>query len=219
MLTIYGCYRSRATRPLWLLHETGTPFRHVPVIQAYRLPNAAASDAPVNTASEAFLAINPQGQIPVMDDDGFLLTESMAITLYLARRYGGDLGARDGMEDSLSLQWALFAATSIEAPALVISYAYAQNRAATPEGQAEIEKAMKDLRRPFARLESYLASRDWLIGNRFTATDICVAECVRYASAHAALMAEFPKVSDWLARCQARPAFKAMWEARLAEPA
>ena len=219
MLTIYGCYRSRATRPLWLLKETGTPFRHVPVIQAYRLADPAATDAPFNTASAAFLAVNPQGQIPVMDDDGFLLTESMAITLYLARRYGGDLGAKDGLEDALSLQWALFAATSIEAPALVISFAYAQDRAVTPEGQAEIAKSSDQLRRPFARLEGYFANRDWLIGNRFTATDICVAECVRYASAHAPLMAEFPRLSDWLARCQARPGFKAMWDARLAEPA
>lgn len=219
MLTIYGCYRSRATRPLWLLKETGTPFRHIPVIQAYRLADPLAADAPLNTASEAFLAINPQGQIPVMDDDGFLLTESMAITLYLARRYGGDLGALDGMEDSLSLQWALFAATSIEAPALVISYAYAQNRATTPDGAAEIAKAADQLRRPLARLDGFLANRNWLVGNRFTATDICVAECVRYASAHSALMAEFPNLSDWLARCQARPGFKAMWDARLAEPA
>ena len=49
MLTLYGVYRSRASRPLWLLGETGTPFTHVPVIQAYRLP--ACSPAPVAAIS------------------------------------------------------------------------------------------------------------------------------------------------------------------------
>ena len=208
-MKLYYFDGSTACRPVVMLaHEAGIPLDLVPV----NLFGGEHMQPP-------YLAMNPNGKVPLLDDDGFLLTESMAITLYLARRYGGDLGATDGLEDALSLQWALFAATSIEAPALVISFAYAQNRAATPEGQAEIEKSVKDLRRPFARLEGYFANRDWLIGNRFTATDICVAECVRYASAHAALMSEFPKFSDWLARCQARPAFKAMWEARLAEPA
>ena len=51
MLTLYGVYRSRASRPLWLLHETGTPFTHVPVIQAYRLPDAKAADAQIGRAS------------------------------------------------------------------------------------------------------------------------------------------------------------------------
>ena len=84
MLTLYGVYRSRASRALWLLNETGTPFVHVPVIQAYRLADPAAPDAPRNTASADFLAVNPMGQIPALTDQGLLLTESLAITLYLA---------------------------------------------------------------------------------------------------------------------------------------
>ena len=92
MLTIYGVYRSRASRNIWLANEIGLAFRHVPVIQSYRLPDPAAADAPLNTASPAFLAVNPNGLIPSIDDDGLVLHESLAINLYLARKYGGALG-------------------------------------------------------------------------------------------------------------------------------
>ena len=86
MLTLYGVYRSRASRPLWVLFETGTPFTHVPVIQSYRLPDPKAPDAPLHTASAQFLEINPQGQIPAMTDGDLTLTESLGIATYIARR-------------------------------------------------------------------------------------------------------------------------------------
>ena len=56
MLTIYGVYRSRASRCIWLAHEIGMSFRHVPVMQAYRMDNPDAPDAPMNTRSPAFLS-------------------------------------------------------------------------------------------------------------------------------------------------------------------
>ncbi len=214
MITLHGVYRSRATRPLWVLLETGTAFTHVPVIQAYRLPDPHASDAPVNTASPAFLKINPQGQIPAMQDGDLILTESLAIALYIARRYGGILGPQDDAETALMEQWALFAATAIEPPALEIMMA--------PEGtlgEATTQVAAEKLRRPLSRLNTHLTGRDWLIGNRFTVADINTAECLRYAQGHTALIAEFPQVKRWIEAAQARPAFQKLWAARLAEPA
>lgn len=213
MITLYGVYRSRATRPLWLLHETGTPFTHVPVIQAYRLPDPASPDAPVHTASPDFLKVNPQGQIPAMQDGDLILTESLAISLYLARRYGGPLGPQDDAETALIEQWALFAATAIEGPALEILMAPAGEM-----GEATAKVAAEKLRRPLARLNTHLAGRDWLVGDRFTVADINTAECLRYAQGNAALLAEFPDVSRWLTTAQSRPGFKAMWAGRMAEP-
>ena len=213
MLTIYGVYRSRATRPLWLLHETGTPFTHVPVIQAYRLPDPAAADAPLHTASPDFLKVNPQGQIPAMQDGDLILTESLAISLYLARRYGGALGPQDDAEAALMEQWALFAATSVESPALEIMQA--------PEGsmgEGIIKVASEKLRRPLARLNTHLTGRDWLVGDRFTVADINTAECLRYAQGQTALIAEFPEVERWLKACQSREGFRKMWAGRMAEP-
>lgn len=213
MITLYGVYRSRATRPLWLLHETGTPFTHVPVIQAYRLQDPTAPGAQVNTASPEFLKVNPQGQIPAMQDGDLILTESLAISLYLARRYGGALGPADDAEGAQMEQWALFAATAVEGPALEILQAPA---GATGEGIVKI--AAEKLRRPLGRLNAHLAGRDWLVGDRFTVADINTAECLRYAQGQATLIAEFPEVDRWLKAAQSRPAFRKMWEGRLAEP-
>jgi len=69
MLKIYGVYRSRATRNIWLCDEMGVPFESVPVIQANRLADPLAPGAPLNTKSPAFLAVNPAGAIPAIDDD------------------------------------------------------------------------------------------------------------------------------------------------------
>lgn len=219
MITLYGVYRSRATRPLWLLAETGTPFTHVPVIQSYRLKDAAAPDAPLHTASPSFLKVNPQGLIPVLVMDDLVLTESLAITLHLAKVHGGDLGPLTDAERALMEQWSLFAATAVEGPALEILYIQNDGGDKTPEGQATIALNAEKLRRPLSRLEIHLSGQDWLVGNRFTAADINVAECLRYAQGHPSLLSEFPAVKGWLGRAQARPAFQAMWAARLAEPA
>lgn len=219
MLTLYGVARSRASRPLWLLAETGAEYRHVPVLQAYRLTGANAGWTGLTTASPEFLAVNPLGQIPALADDGVVLTESLAITLYLARKLGGSLGPQSDIETAQMEQWALFAATAVETPALELYYPIAEGRDKTPEGAALIAVASEKLRRPFRHLEGHLAAHPWLVGNRFTAADINTAECVRYAQGATSLMAEFPAVKEWLERCQSRPAFQKMWAQRLAEVA
>ncbi len=217
MITLYGVYRSRASRPLWLLAELGLEFRHVPVVQAYRLRDARAPDAPLNTASAAFLAVNPLGQIPAFEQDGLVLTESLAITQHIAAQHGGSLGPQSAAEAAQISNWSLVAATAIEGPALEILLVQDAGGAETAEGQASIAINAEKLRRPLARLQAHLAAQDWMIGGRFTVADINTAECLRYAQGHASLLAEFPAVKGWLERCQARPAFQAMWAARLAE--
>jgi glutathione S-transferase len=219
MLTLYGCYRSRATRPLWALFETGLKFRHIPIIQAYRLPDPAAADAPVNTGSAEYLAINPMGQIPALVDGDLVLTESLAITLHIARLSAGPLAPASDAETALMEQWALFATSSVEGPALEITFTFAKGQDTTPEGAALVAKAVEALRRPLARLQAHLTAQDWLVGNRFTAADIMAEECARYAQPHPTLLADYPAVKAWIERCQARPAFQKMWAGRLAEPA
>lgn len=209
MITLYGCRRSRASRPIWLLEELGQPFTLIPVIQAYRLPDPDAADAPLNTRSASYLAVNPIGQIPALVDGDLVLTESLAMCLHLARSAGGPLAPATPDETALTENWMLFAATSVEADALTVMM---------DASDAEKAAAAERLNRPFARLEAHLAGRDWLL-DRFTVADIIVAECVRYAQGDAGLMAAYPAITAWLARCHARPAFQRMWQARLAEPA
>lgn len=219
MVKIYGVLRSRATRPVWLLEEAGASYDLIPVIQSYRLADHTAADAPFNTQSPEFLAVNPQGQVPAMADGDLVLTESMAITLYLSRKLGGALGPQSVAEEGEAIQWGFVAATGVETPALDILYTYAKGEVGTPAGDAKVAAGTEALKRPFARIEAHLQGRDWLMGDRFTVADIMLAECVRYAQPHAPALAPYPALSAWIARCQARPAFKAMMERRNAEPA
>lgn len=218
MLTIYGVCRSRASRNFWLLNELGIEFEHVPVIQAYRLPDPEAEDAPFNTLSPGFLSISPAGAVPVLKDGDFVLSESLAMNLYIARKAGGPLAPRDEKENALMEQWALYGMTAIEAHALAIMYAHAEGRAKTPEGEAEITAETARLRRPLGVLDSHLREHGHMVGGRFTVADINLAEIVRYAQAEPGLVDLYPAVAAWLTACHARPAFKAMWEKRLAEP-
>ena len=218
-LTIYGCYRSRASRNIWLANELGLSFTHVPVIQVYRLPDPSAAHAPIHTQSPEFLAVNPNGQIPSLDDDGFVLNESLAINLYLARKQGGPLAPRDVKEEGLAIQWSLWAATSVESHALNLLYHMA---AYPPEKRnpALVEAAMAALPKPFAVLDKALAEGGgFIMGGRFTVVDINVSEIIRYAKPAAALFEGAPHVKAWLDACHQRPAFQAMWQAREAEPA
>lgn len=219
MPTLYGVFRSRASRPIWLLYELGESFTHVPVIQAYRLPQASAPDAPLNTASPSFLQVNPQGQIPAYVEDDLTLTESLSITNHIARTRGGDLGPRTPAEQALIDQWTLLAVTAIEGYALELLNITGAGGDQTPEGQAAIAINAEKLRRPLKRLEVHLATHSHLVGDRFTVADLNLAECLRYAQSHPTLISEFPAVKAWLEGCQSREAFKKMWTARLAEPA
>lgn len=136
MLTIYGVTRSRASRIIWLCHEIGIPFKQVPVIQAYRLPDPDAPDAPLNTHSPSFLKISPAGAIPVIQDGALLLSESLACTLHLARKYGQPFGPADAAEDALMLQWSFYACTTIEPDARTACTAGAPAAAPAPRGSA-----------------------------------------------------------------------------------
>lgn len=216
MVTIYGVYRSRASRNLWLAGEIGLPFAHVPVIQANRLADPAAADAPVHTRSASFLAVNPNGRIPAMKDGDLVLCESLAINLYLAKQYGGALGPQDIAEDALMAQWAIWAMTEAEPHTIQILYNAPSNPAADA---AKREAAIEALRQPFAVLDAALAKDGFLVGGRFTVADINTAEVIRYAAPAAALFDAAPRVKAWLAACHARPAFKAMMAARDQEPA
>lgn len=218
MLKIYGLYRSRATRNIWLCDELGVPYELVPVMQAYRLGTPGAAGAALHTKSPEFLKINPNGHIPSIDDDGLILQESLGINLYLAKKYGGPLAPADLSEDGLMTTWTAWALTEVEPHSIQILYHRVSKPAA--ERDAKIANAaVAALKAPFAVLDKALAETGYVVGGRFTVADINIAECVRYAMAAPELFEVNPNVKAWLAKVQGRPAFKAMMAKRELEPA
>jgi glutathione S-transferase len=220
---LYACYRSRGTRNFWLMDEMGIPYEQIPVLQAYRLAKPKSKDAPFNTASRKFLKVNPNGRIPAMKDGKTVLCESLAINLYLARKFGrklkSDVAAKNVAEEGIATMWSLWAVTEVEPHAVQIMY----HRAMKPEAERDekiVTASVAALVRPLDVLEAHLAaSGGYLMGGRFTVADINVAETVRYAAFVPELFTARPHLKKWIDTLHARPAFKGMMAKRNAEPA
>jgi glutathione S-transferase len=188
-LTIYGSPRSRTLRVLWAAAELGLDYTHVPL----------ASDDPKLKSAE-FLKLNPAGAVPTIVDDGFALSESLAINLYLAKTYGaGRLYPATPQGEALAWRWTLWAQGHLEPwvqqDALLANLRAAMGRNA----RAVVEHGL-------GLLDRTLDDRTWLVGEAFSVADLNVA-CVLSPSRTARLdLSPFSKVHDWLARCYARPA-------------
>jgi len=218
MLTIYGVYRSRASRVYWMAEELGLEFLSVPVLQARRLSNPLSEEAPLNTVSPDFVAVNPMSQIPSIKDGDLVMHESLAINLYLARKYGGPLSGQTVEEDGLLTMWTVWAASQVEPQTVRIVLTYDNGLENSEDGKETIAASCRALRRPLAALESHLAGRRWIVGDRFTAADLNIAEVLRYAQSEEALFQAHPNAKAWIERCQSRPAYKAMQATRSKEP-
>ncbi|MBV8739352.1 MAG: glutathione S-transferase [Alphaproteobacteria bacterium] len=111
-LKIYGVARSRTFRTLWMAEELGIPYEHVKV-----------DFADGGTRRPDYLAINPNGHIPSIDDNGFRLWESMAINLYLAKKYGSGaagLYPQSLDDEARAWQWSFWGMTEVERSALTV---------------------------------------------------------------------------------------------------
>lgn len=198
-LKIYGVARSRAFRTLWMAGELGLPYEHV------KLDFADGS-----TRRPGYLAMNPNGHIPSIDDDGFRLWESMAINLYLAKKYGGGAGGLypQGLEDEArAWQWSFWGMTEVERPALTMLL----NRIGPEQSRdaAAAEEAERALAAPLKVLDAAVTATPCLLGASFTVADLNVASILAWARQARADLASFPKAEAWLKACHDRPAAQA----------
>jgi len=197
-LKIYGVARSRAFRTLWMAKELGLDYEHIKI-----------DFATGETRTQAHLALNPNGHVPVIDDDGFILWESMAINLYLAKKYG-----RDGfypsrlVDEARAWQWSFWGMTEVERPVLTALF----NRAILPENErdpAAADAAEKTLAQPLKVLDGALERSSYLLGDRFTVADLNVASILAWARPAQIDFAVYPKVAEWSRNCAERPAARA----------
>jgi glutathione S-transferase len=198
-LKIYGVARSWAARVLWMAKELSLEYEHIKV-----------DFATGYTRRPEHLVLNPNGHVPVIDDDGLIFWESMAINLYLAKKYdkSGLYPAR--LEDEArAWQWSFWAMTEAERPVLTALF----NRAILPENQrdpAAADQAEKTLAQPLGVLDGALGRSGHLLGNNFTVADLNVASVLDWARPAQIDMAPFPKVAEWLKNCAERPAARAV---------
>jgi len=194
MLRIYGSANSRAIRVLWMAGELGIAYDHKDW-----LPRSPETRTP------EFRALNPNGRVPVIDDDGFVLSESMAINFYLAKKHRSALCSADPKSEALALQWSLWETDRLDRQIVE----YVRHTKALPEAERKpelAEAAWKEVVPALDVLETALTKSKWLGGAEFSLADLNVA-----AALYRALsvdLAKWPRVQAWLNTCWERPAAK-----------
>ena len=201
MITLYGfgnifpggVGETKDLRAQWALEETGLPYR------VHALDHAAG-----DLDSDAYRRISPFRQVPVIDDDGFVVAESAAIALHLAEK-AGKLIPSDAPGRTRVVQWC-FAATSTVEPTLValdFIDIFDKDHAAGPV-RAEVRKVAV---RWLEGVEARLDGRDWIACADFTVADLMMA-CVLRSIRKTDLMDPFPRLKGYYARCFSRPAWQ-----------
>lgn len=194
---LYGLAASRAFRSVWAIEEVGVDYEHVP------------THFGPESKTEAYLAVNPNGRIPALVDGDLVLCESMAINLYLAERYGDGLYPESVEDRARTHQWSVWGISEIEPLQMQI---IVQLYFTPPEKKKPqvVERAKAGLERPLSVLDTHLADRGYLLGDRFTIADLNLAAVLDLLvgmgkhdiSAHA-------NVKRWADDCYARPSYAA----------
>jgi glutathione S-transferase len=208
MMTLYGLSGSRSTRVLWTLEELGLPYQYV----AADLRHGRAGNRPLS-------ALNPGMKVPVLQDGDLLLTESMAICLYLAeldqeRRLLPDPSPR---QQARLLQWCSFAVTELEQPL----WTYAKHTFALPKQWRVAgmdETARYEFSVALGVLETGLPQDAYILGEQFTVADILIGNTLAWASSTGWLTGSH-SLSTYLERLQGRPALARAHERETADAA
>jgi glutathione S-transferase len=199
MLKLYGFARvnrgargnTRDLRVLWTLEEIGLPYEIVGMDH----PNHDLDSA-------AFRALNPFGQIPVIDDDGVVVSESGAILLYLARK-SGKLIPHDLAGEAQVLRWSITALTTIEVPVLSLWFVNLSGGKGSKPSEALHDWAEMRLK----ELDGWLTDRQFIATEGFTVADILMTH-VLDAGTQPEMLKPYPNLLAYRARCTGRPAWK-----------
>ena len=187
LITLHEYGPTRSSRCLWVLRELGVPFETVEV-------DLAAGEH----RGAAFRKLNPFGRVPVLVDGDTVITESVAICLYLADRYGeGRLVPPPGTPArAVHDQWLMFVVTELDAPLWRIR----RNTVLLPEDQrvpGDVDRAGKDFKEAARVLQDTLVGRKFITGDKFSIADV-VAVHTLFWSTWSDLLADLPGLQTYM---------------------
>ena len=192
-MKLYEFAPTRSIRARWALQELGVSFEAVTV-------NLVAGEH----RDPRFLAINPAGKLPVLVDGDMVLTESVAIVLYLAEKYPerGLIPADPGQRAQV-YRWLLFTATELEQPLWRI----ARHTMLYPEHQrlpGDVPIARQEFKAMAAVLEEHMQGRRFVVGDGLTAADLVLAYTLDWAD-EIELLEGLPRLQGYMKRMYDRP--------------
>lgn len=189
----------RDLRVRWALEEVGQPYE-------VRYLNQGAQKAPPHRA------LQPFGQVPTYEEDGLTLFESGAIVLHIARTRGGLMPA-DVAGQARATEWAFAALNTVEPP--IGDHAIATLfEADKPWSEPRLPSVRQRIDERLGELSDRLGSRDWLDGD-FSAGDLLMVAVLRMLGS-SDILASYPNLTAYVARGEARPAFRRALDAQLA---
>ncbi|QHP68461.1 glutathione S-transferase family protein [Bradyrhizobium sp. LCT2] len=194
-----GRGQARDMRVRWALEEVGQPYD-------VRLVSFAAMKQP------AHLALHPFGQIPTFEDGDLTLFESGAIVLHIAERHDGLL-PKDADARGRAIAWMFAALNTLEPPIVELGMALLFERDKSWY-EARLPMLQDRVRTRLGELSARLGDADWLDG-AFSAGDLMMVTVLRRLNT-SGLLDEYPDIAAYVARGEARPAFRRAFEAQLA---
>lgn len=154
--------------------------------------------------SPEFLAMNPDGQVPVLEDGDVVVPDSNAILVYLARTYAPDWIPDTPIGEAEVQRWLTLAAGEI-------AFGSCAARLITVFGAPlDADFAAATAQKALQKLEHGLEGRDWLVGDRPTIADVATYSYTAHAPEGNVSLDPYPNVRAWLARFEALPGFEAM---------
>ncbi|MEO8999719.1 MAG: glutathione S-transferase [Rhodanobacter sp.] len=210
MITVHHLNNSRSQRILWLLEELGVPYE----IKRYQ------RDPKTMLAPRELRAVHPLGKSPVITDGELTLAESGAIIEYLADRYGaGKLIPAHGTPERLRCNYWLHYAEGSAMPPLLLKLVFRKVETAPapffvkPIARGIVHKVMNSFVDPQLKLhldylEGELGKNEWFAGDAFGAADIQLSFPLEAFAARGGLDAGYPRLSAFLQRIHARPAYQ-----------
>jgi glutathione S-transferase len=192
---------SNVQKPMWLFEELGINYERIDIGGSYGKNN-----------EPEYLKLNPNGLVPTLDDNGFILWESNSITRYIASKYRaesmypGDLKRRADIERWMD--WGISLSNAFNKAFVGILRTAPEKRDLT-----QILASCRATETALRVLNTQLQDRDWICGDHFTLADIAIGiNCYRwYRVPFSAVGFEIPKLANleaWFERLQARPAYQ-----------
>jgi glutathione S-transferase len=198
MITLYGfgtifpdgIGETKDLRAQWALEETGLPYR------VHAIDHNAGEHE-----GEAYSRISPFNQVPVIDDDGFVVAESAAIVLYLAEK-AGKLIPADMQGRTRVVQWCFAATSSVEPTLTTLDFVDIFHGG--DKFRADVRKIAE---RWLGGVERRLEGREWIACDDFTVADIMMTGVLRTIR-KTDLLQPYPRTKAYYARMQERPAWQ-----------
>ena len=201
-MKVYYAPHTRAVRTVWLLNELGLDYE----LERYRLGDKAMR-------SSEYLAVNPNGRVPVLDDGEVRMSESTAIAQYLVARHGDGALARgpDSPDFPAYLQWLHYGEGMIMPS---INTIVVETVLLPPErrSQTHADRALRLLNRTLGPVEAHLEGLEYLAG-AFSIADTITGHACIMAERRGADLSDKPNLRAYNERLLARPALEAAWDA------